>query len=385
MKALTSLLRAGIAASALLAVLAVGLWLSGSGFSGFGDLIGHARWDGEHYVSIAERGYYLRPCTQEVLSRGFTICGNPWYPGWPLWNRAVAEVTGASVPAVFFWTTLLFGWLALFLAAFWGRLLLKDPGKDELPWLLAALTFFQPGGFYLFTVFPYAFLIVLSWLYLRLYYEGPFRGRLLTLFLLGVCISSAYPTAALVALFPLAAELPRWWREREGVTWIPGLVRIALLCGAFTLGTVGLGLWFRAQFGDFLLYFHQQAQFGHAVDYPWMALWRSFSSIHWEEGRLRGEVAESLTFLWYGAGLILFASGWRKFRVEAVIYLAAVFFFSPLTGTSMSVYRQYLLLFPLAPWIAYSSRPAWMKWGWVAFGAVQFVAYLPRYLAGWMM
>jgi len=264
---------------------------------------------------------------------------------------------GASYYWSFIGSALFFTFLSSFLSLLFAE---REEGRALAPselGLLALYPFAQPGGFYLLTPFPYAFVAALGWAYLLFLYGREGKARLAALVGLPVWISLSYPSALVMGAFPFW----RAWKEKKYL----------LYSAAFLGGTLLLGIVFQRQFGDFWLYFRHQAQYGRSGTFPLLPIYHSIRSGSW---------IEVWAFAWYAAGIAAF---WQRSRPEFLFFLLAAYLFSPLSGTSESVYRHYLLLFPLGLLVALSSRPLLAKAGYLATGfALQFAYYLPLYLKG---
>jgi len=331
-------------------------------------------WDGNHYLSIAAEGYYLRPCGQELERKAWTICGNPWFPGWPYWNRLVAATFHLDIRDSFAYSAAGFGVLAIAASAACSHLLV-NPSERRMqevnrlaPLLCALFALLQPAGFQLFTHFPYAFVITLSWGYVYLLYGMPHALRRWWLLAPWAATTSlAYPTAAIVSVFPAGATLrASASKARSARTWQTAVFVLPFLTGFVVLGAI-----FHAKFDDFWLYFRHAQQFRQDAGVLRL-LWA------WD-GIERRELAMTA---WYAGALVLFWTRGRL-RSETFVYLLAVGAISLVSGTTYSLHRYFLMLFPLGAWIAYSARPAWMKWAWLAVAAaLHFRVFLPRYIEG---
>ncbi len=328
-------------------------------------------WDGDHYLSIATRGYYLHPCGEELERAGIAVCGNPWFPGWAYWNNLISLLFNITIRAAFAYSAACFAVLGIaFSAASSSRLIRPNLriSRDSLapPILCALFTLLQPAGFYLFTHFPYAFVITLSWGYLYLFYDTKLHLKTPILALLAAAISLAYPTGVLISLFPAVSTLA------DGVTHgdLPRRSRQVLwLVTPFCAGILIVSAIFLAQFEDFWLYFRHSEQFRRGG---------LLAVLDWSSMRRR----ELAVLAWY-AGAIVFFWASRIFRIETIVYMVALFAISLFTGPMHSIQRYLLLLFPIGAWVAYSDRPEWLKWLWLTIAVVlHFVVFLPRYLEG---
>jgi len=339
-------------------------------------------WDGNHYLSIASEGYYLRPCGQELERIGWTICGNPWFPGWPYWNRLIATIFQLHISDSFAYSAAGFGLLAIAATAACSFLLV-NPSELRIqhvsrvaPALCALIALLQPAGFQLFTHFPYAFVLTLSWAYLYVLYgtaDGAGRWRILAP--LAAAISLAYPTAALVSVFPAGSAFKSsssaTFPDRAPAAFSARIWRSIASGLPFLTGFVVIGAIFYVNFHDVWLFFRHAQQFRQDA---------GILQLGWTtDGLERRQLA---VMAWYAGAIVLF---WSRglFRIETIAYLLIVSAISLVSGTTYSIHRYLLMLFPIGGWIAYSRRPAWMKWAWLGVAAaLHFLVFLPRYLEG---
>lgn len=138
------------------------------------------------------------------------------------------------------------------------------------------------------------------------------------------------------------ALLAYWWQNpatnQEAPTkrapwgWAPALLP--------ALAFVGMQLYFRARFGELLSSVSNQTQYGRAVFWPWIPLWRDFADI----ARLRH--LDIVTLLNFGGVLAAFALSWKHRKVQpagdaillcGVLLLNLVFahIWRPYTGASL--------------------------------------------------
>jgi hypothetical protein len=340
------------------------------------------RWDGVHYVSIADHGYTIARCGNPPI-----WCGNPWFPGWSYVNAAIAGVLrlrafGASLDAVFVGTAAATLLILLVLLARHAPVFMRNPeewspheGKLGL-WACTGVVC-QPGGFYHLTHYPYAFMLLTAFLF-RILTIAPMRLGLSPR--LGTWIAAlsafwctlSYPTAFLFALYPFAGfvsdrrygDARRWMKL---VAWI----------GLFFSGTLCVCLIFYFKFGTFWLYFIHQAQYPHHA-----ALVNTFSVL---VDLLRaGNENERLTFLWYAFGITVICLRLRNaHREPSLWFVLLVLFFCPATGAWTSIYRYYLVALPMFVLLGATDCSRWLKLGYLVAGVlVQFGVLYPKYLDG---
>jgi hypothetical protein len=181
-------------------------------------------------------------------------------------------------------------------------------------------------------------------------------------------VSLAYPTAALVSVFPAGSALKARAPDARSAQVLRQVFALVL---PFAVGFLIVGAVLYVRFGDFWLYFRHAEQFRQDAGILQLASGR--------EGLERSELA---VMAWYAGAMLLF---WNPglFRTETTVYLLVASAGSLLSGTTYSVHRYLLMLFPIGGWIAYSRRPTWLKWAWLGVGAaLHFIVFLPRYLEG---
>ena len=107
----------------------------------------------------------------------------------------------------------------------------------------------------------------------------------------------------------------------------------------FVLGPLMLSLYFYVKFDDLLLIVHFQEKYARSWAFPLTVIWDSllqFPALY----------VENASVLFYGLAFLLFAP--YRLKPELVAFAAVLFFFSPATGSITSVYRHYIILFPVA-------------------------------------
>lgn len=326
-------------------------------------------WDVDHYLSISEVGYQVYPCTPGVEYPAGKICGNAgWYPFWPLVAKLFRPLLGGSSQLAFIGLAFLFTFLSFQLLYHW----LQRAYDRTTATLAAAALAFSPSGFYLLSGFPYALFVLLFVLYLHFYYYNNFRFRMACLFLTALGISLTYPTGLLLVVIPLVGNLRQRLREKGGLKSASLWVRQILYILPFILGPLLLWSFFYFKFDDFFLQLHFQEKYQRTWDFPLTVIFHSFSHYPWH-------TPENLTLLWYGLAFLLF----YPYRVGTELFSFSVimFLFSPATGTTMSLYRHYLIIFPLYLMMAASSRPTWFKILYILSGlAISLLELFPLFL-----
>jgi hypothetical protein len=328
-------------------------------------------WDIAHYADISETGYKVYPCTPGVEYPAGKICGNAgWYPLWPLLIKIVRPLAGGS-------SSVAFSGLAFILTFFSFQLFYffinKDYGQKPAVLSLVALAF-SPASFYLLTGFPYALLLSLFLAYLMLLYRPPGLMRTMALFILALAISLTYPTGALFAAVPLLKYIFEKKTNHPPVNSGRYLLILAKYTIPFILGVLLLWSYFYFKFDDFFLQIHFQEKYQRTWAIPFYVLLQSL--------RYYPILSpENAVILWYGIAFILFIP--YKITKEFWIIGLILYLFSLMTGTTMSIYRHYLICFPAYLIIGTSDRPLWLKALYIAIGFILALKILfPLYIGG---
>lgn len=304
------------------------LWAvaSAGGFDYFDASI-WARWDSDHYLSVAEKGYELVPCAAIGYPTG-EWCGNTgWFPGYPFAIALLARLgppgaaAGAILSAGFHLATLLLLWIG-FLGARWSL-------PNVLGLLMAA---FFPGQIYHHAVFPVSVFTFFALLFLCLIAKEHWAGAGIA----GAAASFTYPTGVLLA--PIAALTI--FVAYPGIFSRQNLTRIVAAAGPVLLGFVAVLLLHQLSAGAWDAFFKVQAKYGHGPHNPVT----TFLSA------VRGGRVPGLQTAFVGLTAVLFVVGaWLRRRrpdLPAVLF-AVLFWLFPLTvGRGVSLYRSEALLLP---------------------------------------
>ncbi len=322
-------------------------------------------YDVEHYLTISLRGYDAHPCGPNDMPPG-KICGNVgWYPMWPILVNAVRPLVDGS--SYFAFIGLAFACTLLAFIFFHDFLKEKYGSSKAIFTLLAVVC--APTGFYFLTGFPYAMMMLLFVIYLILLYSPVSKGRKIWLFVIALMLSLAYPTGLLYGIIPLV-----WFisERKDSLKSFEGWKKLFFYLLPFILGPLLLAIYFYFKFDDFFLQLHFQEKYGRDWGFPLWVMARSLSGYPLYS-------PENLVLLWYGLAFILFfpyRTGKELWILALVLYL-----FTPTTGNLMSVYRHYLVIFPIYMMIGLSDRPVWLKAGFCAAGLVSAIwLYFPIFL-----
>jgi hypothetical protein len=327
-------------------------------------------WDVAHYLSISEIGYEAYPCAPGVEFPAGKICGNVgWYPLWPLTVKLLRPLLGGSSRISFIGLAFIFTFLG---AVIFFQLVRRHFGFSEAVFALSAL-FAAPPAFYFLSGFPYAMMFFLFAIYLRLFYYNLNLSHKAALFAVAMALSLTYPSGILFAVFPIVSGLIHrngdLTLKRRPIPW----KKIITQTLPFALGPLLLWGYFYLKFDDFFLQFHFQEKYQRTWAIPFSIIFRSLA----EYPIL---APENLTLIWYGLAIACFIS--RKARPEIWVTATAFFLFSPATGTTMSIYRHYLIIFPVYLMIGVSSRPLWLKALFILSGlAIALAVMFPQFIA----
>jgi hypothetical protein len=314
-------------------------------------------WDVGQYVDISERGYDAHPCTSTDYPPG-KICGNVgWYPLWPLVIAIVRPLVGGSSQTAYVGLAFLFTLLGLLLLF---RFVERKYGTVPATVTLAAIAF-SPASFYLLTGFPYALMLFLISLYLSfLYFSSGLKGEI-GLFLTALALSLCYPSALLFAVIPVVRYILDKRRSGENFKKIRFWLDLGKYAAPFILGTLLLWCYFYYRFDDFFLQFHFQEKYQRAAEFPFTTIFKSLT-------RYPIFSPENAVILWYGLILLLFI----PYGIGPELWLTAIvlYLFSPSTGTTLSIYRHYLIIFPAYMMIGTSRRPLWFRLLFILLGLI---------------
>ncbi len=347
-----AMLRKDIAVPVVVFVLFAGLYLTITLING-SDFLFRPVWDIDHYRTIAQRGYEIYPCDPAIHYPMGDICGNVgWFPAWPIVLKvfSLGQVDfGLKVLPYLF---ALAGFILLY------RVLLDLADRKAALIGIVALAA-TPGAFYYLTGFPYGFILFLFGLYLYYFYHPEARGRLFILPAVALLFSLSYPSAFLAAVIPLVSVIRRFRDDDSAGRVKNALKESAYYLVPFALGPLLLSLYFYLRFDDFLMIVHFQDKYHRSWGFPLTVIWDSFL-------QFPTLYVENASVLFFGMILLVFAP--FRLKPELVAYFLVFYFFSPTTGSVVSVYRHYLFLFPAAMIIGVSSRPLWLKVVYILLG-----------------
>lgn len=311
------------------------------------------RWDSGHYLSIAEHGYEIMPCSQVP---GFApdspdTCGNTgWFPGYPLLIRALAWFTGDYVVTAGILSKILL-LVSLFMAV-------KIAGFERISVKSVAfslLTAFSFGFVYYSAVFPMSGVVCCA---LCAYYFAS-SGRMWFIVLFCFLAAAFYPVGCLVAaslaLWHITDKAP--FRQRFLQSTVIGLAGLAGLVAVFMGLQITVGDW-----RGFLLV---QDKYAHGYQSPLLTLQIFFNTLplplHWPAAIAYQTL---FTYLLY-IGVSFFFIYRRMHRVPVYrwtyIYLSVFLWFSLCQAGDYSRFRSESLLLPAL--LLLKDAPTWVLAG----------------------
>ncbi|MEW5925085.1 MAG: hypothetical protein AB1746_13955 [Candidatus Zixiibacteriota bacterium] len=315
-------------------------------------------WDVKHYLDISESGYDVYPCTPGIDGRAGDICGNSgWYPMWPLVVKLFRPLLGGSSKYTFVGLTFAFTLISFIL--FFHFIFRRYDLIAAIVSLLALVM--GPASFYLLTGFPYALFMLLLMIYLLLLYAPAGAARNIFLFLTAMALSLTYPTGILIAVVPLVWYLAESRRFAMPDKKISYWLRLAAYIIPFGLGLFLLWTYFYFKFDDFFLQLHFQAKYDRTWAFP---VWIMLKSL------VKTPILspENLVIIWYGLAFLLFIP--YRMKKELWIVALVLYLFSLTTGTTLSIYRHYLIIFPIYMIVGTSAKPLWLKAAFIALGMI---------------
>jgi hypothetical protein len=353
----------------LIYIIFVILYVGYSYFANSNYLFGPV-WDIRHYIDIAENGYKVYPCTPGVEYPSGEICGNAgWSPFWPLIIKIIRPLFGGNSPL----TGTVLAFFLTFISFQVFYFLIEKEHRRTAAILSLAVLAFAPGSFYLLTGFPYALLLSLFFVYLIFLARPSGTARTIALFILGAAISLTYPTGILFAAVPATKLIFEKTDLKNSIKTTAFWLNLAKYIIPFVLGVILLWSYFYFKFDDFLLQIHFQEKYQRTWAIPFYVIYQSLRYYPLFS-------PENAVILWYGIALLIFIP--YKISKELWIFGLILYLFSLSTGTTMSIFRHYLICFPVYMIIGTSPRPLWLKILYIAAGLLLAVKILfPLYIA----
>ncbi len=323
------------------------------------------QWDGQHYLTIAQRGYEVYPCEPAPQF----LCGNVgWFPFYPMVSHAF---TWLGIPTV--WSLLVVSWgclLASLILLY--RLVDRRFGEYAAIGSVAALVLF-PGSFYYVAGFPYSLMLLLSLWIFEMLERNSYRWLWLPVML----ITLTYPSAVVIGL-PIAWVLLRHWKEHA----IGQRLSLVGALAAIPAGLLAFAVHFQVKFDDFFLYtrFQSQPFYAHEPAFPLVTIWQSLVQ------RPLGDPVV-LIIIFVAATLPLFYR--RRVPMTWQLYILGILLFTPAAGTTDCYYRHVIVAFPVFVFVGMSIGNGWRRraalpWA-IAAVVLDVWVLIDRYAAGRLM
>jgi hypothetical protein len=273
----------------------------------------HARWDSEWYIDIAKNGYSYTGGLSNIV----------FFPFYPALIKAFSFLT--------FGNLILSGWIVsllfLFLALIYFRKLVLEfhPNIDPAAAIVSLLIF--PTAFFFNAVYTESLFLFLS--IASFYYS--FRRNFLLGGLFGFLAALTRVTGVFLFI-PLSWEFFQAYRSKK-----------VSLSSAFALLLVPMGtllffLFHFLKFGDFFLWLKVEEAWGRNF---------SLNESHFilTDGPKIANFSLDLFFVFFA--LIMTFWAFKKLRISYGLYMISTILIALASGTTMSINRYILVLFPL--------------------------------------
>jgi hypothetical protein len=328
-----------------------------------------SHWDGEHYVTLALGGYLNPP---DDVSPAF-------FPLYPLLVRSFAELFGGPISgeALSVWGPLISLLFLPFALYFVYQIALDGWGHRVARGAVLALAFF-PTTFFLNAAYTESLFLALS--------AGSVWAVRVRKDLLLACVlaglASATRNVGVFLIVPLAYE---WINNLDRYRWRGAYL---LLVPSGLVAYMGY-LW--ARFGDPILFYTAQEDWGREATGPLVTVGRAWASAVEGAGRLLdaglwtdptlGNLANhlagagnltNLAFFVFAVAILL--AGFRDLPPSLTLYGLLLIAPATLFGTAqsplMGTPRYVLVAFPLFIVLGILSKKRWLFRGWLAFSTI---------------
>lgn len=296
---------------------------------GFIGPISFANFDGVHYLSIAQNGYFQYE--------------QAFFPLFPLLIRYVTFITFGN----YVWAGIITVYVALFLFLFvFYKLLLLDFNDNKVRWILVTTLFF-PTAFFFGSVYTES-------LFLLLIVSTFYAARKRRWVIAGVCVGLASATK-FVGIFLLPAVLFEFYSVyKNRLSFLRNLSQFFLITVISLSGVVSYMIYLWKMYGDPIFFIHAQPAFGAnrsggeliflpQVLYRYIKIFFTVPFSNYDAWIALLEF--SMLFL---ALLLLCFGFWqRKIRSSYIVFSLLAIIGPTLTGSLSSIPRYTLVAFPI--------------------------------------
>ena len=313
----------------------------------------HARWDSFWYIDIAQNGYSYKGVEQ--------LSNIAFFPIYPALIKGLSFVTLGNL--------ILSGWLLstffLLLALMYLFKLVKEFHSDLTPQLPIIFLLTFPTSFFLNAVYTESLFLFLS--LAAFYYALKKNFVLASIF--GLFASLTRITGILLFI-PLAWE----YIHTYGFRRIFSIKFLSLLL--VPLGTLSFFLYHYLKFGDLFLWLKVQAWWGRAF---------KINQGHFDLFSNPAIVNLLMDVLFILVALVVVFFVFKKLRTSYGLYMLATLLVALGTGTTMSIGRYLLVLFPIYILMSQINNK-YIQQSWVLFSvlllAMNIILFVNNYWAG---
>ena len=325
-----------------------------------------ANFDGVHYLTIVEKGYFGTGLIQAFF---------------PLWPSLLSFANRLNLEIITFGllVNFVFGWLLL---KKWFKLLKFEFSKTIAWWGTLALFLF-PSAFFFQALYNETLFL---WLVISSFYAA--RNKNWWRAGIWAAFASATRVVGIMLLPALLIELIEQvgWSEfkQNFKDYWQKLAAVSL--SAIGLSIYMLYLW--QQFDDPLYFFHVQAEFGGGREealilYP-QVVWRYLKILTTNQIKSWRYLSYVQEFLAGTTGLAILVMSWLKVRRSYVVFSLLAFLLPTLTGTFSSLPR-YILVCPAIFMILGQilTQKKWLRYLWLPISVGLLIINTMLFIQGW--
>jgi len=290
-------------------------WTSGRGVM----LDVWGRWDAQHYISIATRGYH-----------GTDVAFFPLYPflihllgGW-LGDHLVG---GLIISNLAFLVAL----------AYFYALVKLEYGDESIAYHAIFYIAIFPTAIFFSAVYTESLFLALT--VASVYYAR--HGNFITSGVFGALASLTRVEGVLIAL-PLIYEIWQAWRQRRGTTLLRGVIGLCIV----PLGLLTYMGYLYALVGDPLYFSRVQSSWNRHLAAPWVAFHNTFKEIAHRSMSSSVTVNHLIELAFTVMFVALLVVAFRRLRFSYALYFAVSLLVPLSTASLMSMPRFVLVVFP---------------------------------------